>query len=67
MVLGERKVLGSFAVTHHDLRTAIGLFAHGKIALDPWVRTFPLLDGARVFQQLATDPPDDYIKALLLP
>lgn len=67
VVLGERKVLGSFAVTHQDLRTAIGLFAHGKIALDPWVRTFPLLDGARVFQQLATDPPDDYIKALLLP
>jgi L-iditol 2-dehydrogenase len=67
VVLGERKVLGSFAVTHHDLRTAIGLFAHGKITLDPWVRTFRLGEGVQVFRQLATDPPKDYIKAVLLP
>ncbi len=67
VVLGERKVLGSFAVTHHNLRTAIGLFAHGKIMLDPWVRTFPLADGVQVFRQLITDPPEDYIKAVLLP
>ncbi len=67
VVLGERKILGSFAVTHHDLRTAIGLFAHGRIVLDPWVRTFPLADGVRVFLQLASDPPADFIKAVLLP
>jgi threonine dehydrogenase-like Zn-dependent dehydrogenase len=67
VVLGERKILGSFAVTHHNLRTAIGLFAQGKITLDPWVRTFPLTDGVRVFRQLITDPPKDYIKAVLLP
>jgi len=67
VVLGERKVLGSFAVTHHNLRTAIGLFAHGKITLDPWVRTFPLTEGVQVFRQLVTDPPKDYIKAVLLP
>jgi len=67
VVLGERKVLGSFAVTHHDLRTAIGIFAHGKITLDPWVRTFPLSEGVQVFRQLVTDPPKDYIKAVLLP
>ena len=67
VVLGERKVLGSFAVTHHNLRTAIALFAHGKIMLDPWVRTFLLTDGVQVFRQLVTDPPKDYIKAVLLP
>ena len=67
VVLGERKILGSFAVTHHDLRTAIGLFAQGKIALEPWVRTFPLTEGVQVFRQLITDPPKDYIKAVLLP
>ncbi len=67
VVLGERKILGSFAVTHHNLRIAIGLFAHGKITLDPWVRTFPLTDGVQVFRQLITDPPKDYIKAVLLP
>jgi L-iditol 2-dehydrogenase len=67
IVLGERKVLGSFAVTHHNLRTAISLFAHRKITLDPWVRTFPLTEGVQVFRQLITDPPKDYIKAVLLP
>ena len=67
VVLGERKILGSFAVTHRDLRTAIGLFAQGKITLDPWVRTFPLTDGVQVFRRLITDPPKDYIKAVLLP
>lgn len=67
VVLGERKILGSFAVTHHNLRTAIGLFAQGKITLDPWVRTFPLTEGVQVFRQLITDPPKDYIKAVLLP
>jgi threonine dehydrogenase-like Zn-dependent dehydrogenase len=67
VVLGERRISGSFAVTPRDLRTAIGLFAAGKIELAPWVRTFPLAEGARVFQQLVTAPPEDYIKAILLP
>ena len=67
VVLGERSISGSFAVTHRDLRTALGLFARGTIELSPWVRSFPLTEGARVFQQLVTDPPQDYIKAILLP
>lgn len=67
VVLGERRINGSFAVTPRDLRTAIGLFATGKIELSPWVRTFPLSEGVRVFQQLVTAPPQDYIKAILLP
>jgi L-iditol 2-dehydrogenase len=67
MVLGERKVLGSFAVTHRDLRTAIALFVNRKITLDPWVKTFPLAQGVEVFLRLVNDPPDDYIKAVLLP
>lgn len=67
VVLGERKISGSYAVTPRDLRTAIGLFAHGKIELAPWVRPFPLSEGARVFHGLVTAPPEDYIKALLLP
>ncbi len=67
VVLGERKIVGSYAVTPRDLRAAIGLFAHGKIELAPWVRPFPLTEGARVFRELVTAPPEDYIKALLLP
>ncbi|MBI4240598.1 MAG: galactitol-1-phosphate 5-dehydrogenase [Candidatus Rokubacteria bacterium] len=67
VVLGERKITGSYAVTPRDLRAAIGLFAHGKVELTPWVRPFPLTEGARVFRELVTAPPEDYIKALLLP
>jgi len=67
VVLGERKITGSYAVTPRDLRAAIGLFAHGKVELAPWVRPFPLTEGARVFRELVTAPPEDYIKALLLP
>jgi threonine dehydrogenase-like Zn-dependent dehydrogenase len=67
VVLGERAVLGSYAVTPRDLRTAIGLFAHGRVDVTPWVRPFPFVEGARVFRQLATAPPRDYVKAVLLP
>jgi L-iditol 2-dehydrogenase len=67
VVLGERTVRGSYAVAVRDLRTAVGLFAHGKVDITSWVRPFPLDEGARVFRQLATDPPGDYVKALLLP
>jgi L-iditol 2-dehydrogenase len=67
IVLGEKTVYGSFAVRPRDLRTALDLLGAGKITLDPWVRTFPLTAGADVFMQLVTAPPDDYIKAVLLP
>jgi len=67
VVLGERKILGSFAVTPRELQVALGLFAAGRIALDPWVRTFPLAEGARLFRELVSAPPRDYVKAVLVP
>jgi threonine dehydrogenase-like Zn-dependent dehydrogenase len=67
VVLGERRISGSYAVTFDDLETAVALFAHGRIDLEPWVRPFPLDDGARVFRELLTAPPADYAKAVLLP
>lgn len=67
IVLGEKAIYGSFAVRPRDLRAALDLLGAGKIALEPWVRTFPLADGAKVFTQLVSAPPDDYIKAVLLP
>ena len=67
VVLGERRISGSYAVTYDDLRTAVALFAHGRIEIEPWVRPFPLDEGARVFRELLTAPSADYAKALLLP
>jgi L-iditol 2-dehydrogenase len=67
VVLGERTIAGSFAVVPRELRAALRLFAAGRIQLEPWVRTFPLEQGADVFRRLVTAPPDDYIKAVLVP
>ncbi len=67
VVLGERRITGSYAVTARDIETAIGLFAHNRIDIGPWVRPFALDEGARVFRQLLTAPPADYAKAVLLP
>lgn len=66
VVLGERRVQGSYAVTARDLRKAIGLFAHGRVDITPWARPFPLTDGARVFRELLSQP-QEYVKAILLP
>ncbi len=66
VVLGERRITGSYAVTPRDLRKAIGLLAHGRIEVAPWVRPFPLVEGERVFRELLAQP-KDYIKAVLLP
>ncbi len=65
VVLGKRK-MGSYAMTSRDIPTAIGLFAHGKVELSPWVRPFPLTEGARVFRELLGQP-SDYVKGVLLP
>ncbi|HET7340137.1 MAG TPA: alcohol dehydrogenase catalytic domain-containing protein [Methylomirabilota bacterium] len=67
VVLGERTIFGSYAVTESDLGTAIALLAHGRIEIEPWVRPFPLEEGARVFRSLLTAPPADFAKAVLLP
>ena len=67
VVLGERSITGSYAVTHRDLETAIGLLAHGRIEIEPWVRPFALDDGARVVRELLTAPPAGFAKAVLLP
>jgi L-iditol 2-dehydrogenase len=67
VVLGERRVSGSYSVTSRDLETAIALFAHGRIDIAPWVRPFALDEGARVFRELLTAPPSGFAKAVLLP
>jgi L-iditol 2-dehydrogenase len=67
VVLGERRISGSYSVTYDDLSTAVALFAHGRIEIEPWARPFPLEEGARVFRELLTAPPADYAKAILLP
>jgi L-iditol 2-dehydrogenase len=67
VVLGERRILGSYAVTARDLASAIGLLAHGRIEIASWVRPFALDEGPRVFRQLLTAPPREFAKAVLLP
>jgi L-iditol 2-dehydrogenase len=49
VILPEKRVQGSYAATDADIRASIRLFAEGKIRTEPWVRAFPLSEGARVF------------------
>jgi threonine dehydrogenase-like Zn-dependent dehydrogenase len=67
VVLTERRISGSYAVTARDLETAVALFAHGRIEVAGWVQPFALAEGARVFRELLASPSKDYAKALLLP
>jgi threonine dehydrogenase-like Zn-dependent dehydrogenase len=67
VVLGERRISGSYAVTAQDMETAIGLFAHGRVDIAAWVRPFGLDEGAQVFRRLLEAPPTEYAKAVLLP
>jgi threonine dehydrogenase-like Zn-dependent dehydrogenase len=67
VVLGERRITGSYAVTSRDLATAIGLLAHGRIEIASWVRPFTLDEGPQIFHKLLTAPPREFAKAVLLP
>lgn len=67
VVLGERHISGSYAVTARDLETAVALLAHGRIEVAGWTRPFPLAEGPRVFRELLTAPPAGWAKAILLP
>lgn len=67
VVLGERRITGSYAVTARDLATAIGLLAHGRIEIASWVRPFTLDEGPQIFRRLLTAPPREFAKAVLLP
>lgn len=63
LIRGEKRVLGTFAYTDRDYRTAIELV--GRIDLD-WVSTAPLEEGVERFRELL-DAPAPTIKTLLLP
>jgi L-iditol 2-dehydrogenase len=66
VILPERRVQGSYAATDADIRASIRLFAEDKIRTDPWVNTFPLAEGARVFRD-ALEQRLPGVKAVLEP
>jgi L-iditol 2-dehydrogenase len=66
LVLGEKRVQGSYAYTDEDFDAAIGLLAAGRIDTASWSQTFPLRSGAEVFNRLLRHE-ERAVKAILDP
>jgi len=67
IILQERRVQGSYAYTDVDYRRALDLLMSGKVRADPWIRQFPLEEGASIFQDLLSAARPGLIKAQLIP
>ncbi len=61
---GELRLCGTQCYTNSDFQIAINLIGGKKINLEPMIKTYPMNEGAKVFEKLSTNPLDD-IKVLL--
>ena len=66
VTLPEKQVLGSYAATMEEMRTALDLMAGGKVDPLPWVQPFPLDRGVEAFERMLAARGDD-VKAVLMP
>jgi L-iditol 2-dehydrogenase len=62
----EITVQGVYAYPASSFRRALDLIAEGKVDVTSWVREFPLEEGQRLLEKLATQP-GDLVKASLTP
>lgn len=65
ITLPEKRVLGSYAASMDELRTAIDLLASGKIHTSSWVKEFDLEDGVTAFNRMLSAEGSD-IKGVIL-
>jgi threonine dehydrogenase-like Zn-dependent dehydrogenase len=66
VVLGEKRIQGGYAYTDEDFDAALGLLAAGRVETASWSKTFPLSEGAPVFNRLLRRE-ETAVKALLDP
>ena len=66
LTLPEKQVLGSYAATMDEMRTALALMAGGKVDALPWVKRFPIEQGAEAFGRMLAARGDD-VKAVIVP
>jgi L-iditol 2-dehydrogenase len=66
VTLPERQVLGSYAATMDQMRTALDLMASGKVNPLAWVQRFAIERGEEAFERMLTPRGDD-VKAVILP
>ena len=66
LLLGERRIQGAYAYTDEDFDAALGLLAAGRVEIASWSKTFPLSEGATVFNRLLSRE-EPAVKALLDP
>jgi L-iditol 2-dehydrogenase len=66
VTLPERQVLGSYAATMEQMRTALDLMATGKVDPLAWVQRFPIERGVEAFERMLTPRGGD-VKAVIVP
>ena len=66
VTLPEKQVLGSYAATMDQMRTALDLMATGKVDPLPWVQRFPIDRGVEAFDRMLAAKGDD-VKAVIVP
>jgi L-iditol 2-dehydrogenase len=66
VTLPEKQVLGSYAATMPQMRTALDLMASGKVETASWVERFPITRGVEAFQRMLKPKGRD-IKAVIVP
>ena len=66
VTLPERQVLGSYASTMDQMRTALDLMSSGKVETASWVERFPIARGVEAFNRMLKPKGRD-IKAVIVP
>jgi L-iditol 2-dehydrogenase len=66
VTLPEKQVLGSYAATMDNMRTALELMADGKVDPLGWVQRFPIERGVEAFERMLAARGHD-IKAVIVP
>ncbi len=65
IILNEKKIIGSYAVTYEDMGTALNLISQQKVDVSSWVSYYPISKGVEAFESvLAVDT--HHIKAAIL-
>jgi L-iditol 2-dehydrogenase len=65
IILGEKKITGSYAATQQDMTVALDLIAAGRVDVTSWVNYYPLSDGEAAFRGMLS-PGNTQIKSVII-
>jgi threonine dehydrogenase-like Zn-dependent dehydrogenase len=65
IILGEKKITGSYAATQQDMTVALDLIAAARVDVTSWVNYYPLSDGEAAFRGMLS-PGNTQIKSVII-